>query len=163
VCRTKLNGHSGDGIVIATTEEELVTAPLYTLYVPKNGEWRFHFFKQRDGIRWFTQQKKRNRDRDDSTIRWDIRNVDNGFIYTVHDVEHFPSTDPLWGNMEVYTKDLRFGAFDVIRGNSKANLGSSGDFRAKKLVLECNTAPGIESPTLLSWYNSQFTEYFNEA
>ena len=45
VCRTKLNGHSGAGIVLGT----VVDAPLYVKYKKKRHEYRVHFFKQKDG------------------------------------------------------------------------------------------------------------------
>ena len=47
ICRTVLNGHSGAGIVVANSEEEVVDAPLYTLYVPKKEEYRVHVFNKK--------------------------------------------------------------------------------------------------------------------
>jgi len=42
VCRTILNGHSGAGIVIADTRDDLVNAPLYVKYMKKRDEYRIH-------------------------------------------------------------------------------------------------------------------------
>ena len=50
VCRTILNGHGGRGIVIASTAEELVDAPLYVQYMPKKYEYRVHIFKDHDAV-----------------------------------------------------------------------------------------------------------------
>ena len=45
VCRTVLAGHSGAGIVIAGSRDELVPAPLYTKYIKKQHEYRIHVGK----------------------------------------------------------------------------------------------------------------------
>src|SRR3546814_11566955 len=44
VARTVLNGHSGAGIVLCETPEQLaaVDAPLYVVYEPKKQEYRVH-------------------------------------------------------------------------------------------------------------------------
>jgi len=42
VCRTVLNGHSGQGIVIAIERSDVVQAPLYTMYYKKADEYRVH-------------------------------------------------------------------------------------------------------------------------
>jgi hypothetical protein len=42
VCRTVLNGHSGKGIIISESKEQLADAPLYVKYIPKKEEYRVH-------------------------------------------------------------------------------------------------------------------------
>jgi hypothetical protein len=44
VCRTLLSATNGDGIVLASTEDALVPAPLYVKYKKKIAEFRVHVF-----------------------------------------------------------------------------------------------------------------------
>jgi len=44
-CRTSLHGKGGEDIVIASTVDELVDAPLYTKGVNADKEYRVHVFK----------------------------------------------------------------------------------------------------------------------
>jgi len=149
--RTKLTGHSGDGLEVIKCQEQLPNAPLYTKYIPKNGEWRVHFFKHGEEMVFFTQQKKRRQEVADEDVNWEVRNHDNGFIYAVNDIESIPPEAPVWAAMRRSAGDLDFGAFDILRGNSKA-----GGLRGHFLILEVNTACGLESPTLIDWYGQQF-------
>lgn len=134
VCRTVLNGHSGEGIVLAERVEELVKAPLYTLYVPKKDEYRIHVF---NGEVLHVSRKARNRDIPNEQVNWKIRNHGNGFIF-----QHFEVETP--GDCEaqalgaVAAVGLDFGAVDVIYN----------DRHDRAYVLEINTAPGIEGVTL---------------
>ena len=151
VCRTVLRGHSGEGIVIADTPEEVVDAPLYTLYMRKRNEYRIHFIRVGDNISFFTQQKRRNTSVPDEDVNWQIRNHDSGFIYAVDDVLRID--DGNWAGLtraiDRITENLDFGAVDVLECNNSAN---NGTYAERYLILEVNTAPGIESPTLSEWY-----------
>ena len=134
VCRTILNGHSGDGIVIAKTEEEIVEAPLYTKYIKKTREVRVHVQK---GICVLVQEKKRNRDIPDEEVNWQIRNHQNGFIYAKN-VEPVGVQGLRSAIISVRTLGLDFGAVDLIY-NKREN---------KWYVLEVNTAPGLSEATI---------------
>lgn len=134
VCRKKLNGYGGDGIVIATTEQELVAAPLYTMYTKKKSEWRVHIF--RDEI-IMLQRKARRLDVPDEDVNWQVRNHANGFIF-----EHMEVNPPVQvvdeATKATSALALDFGAVDVIFNEH--------DERA--YVLEVNCAPGLEGTTL---------------
>lgn len=135
VCRTKLTGNSGDGIVIAETAEELVDAPLYTAYIPKKFEYRVHVV---NGEVLHVQRKARNTDIPDDQINWKVRNHANGFIFAINE-DHVPNPDVLQQGLNaVNALGLDFGAVDII-WNEK---------RKKAYVLEVNTACGLEGTTL---------------
>jgi len=132
VCRKVLNGSGGRGIVLARTPEEVCNAPLYTKYVPKQDEYRVHIFQ--GGV--IDIQKKGVKHGDEANADYQIRNHRNGFIYMREGIE------PPYGVEEVALRafkafKLHFGAVDVIwTDNTK-----------KALVLEINTAPGLEGET----------------
>jgi len=143
VCRTVLNGHSGEGVVIAQKEEELVDAPLYVKYIPKKEEYRLHVF--RDKV-FFTQRKARKADVPDDKVNWQIRNHGNGFIYATANVELTPEMEEA-AIIAVKALGLDFGAVDLIY-NQKAN---------KYYVLEVNCAPGLSGNTV-----AKYVEVFKE-
>ena len=142
-CRTVLNGHSGEGLVLATTEEEVVDAPLYTKYVPKTYEFRVHVF---DGKVIDVQRKARRKDVPDDQVNWQIRNHQNGFIYAREGFEA-PQNVLDQSVTAVNFYGLDFGAVDVIYG---VNHGA--------YVIEINTAPGITGTTVLK-YAEAIKEY----
>jgi glutathione synthase/RimK-type ligase-like ATP-grasp enzyme len=132
VCRTVLNGHSGKGIVIAETVDELVDAPLYTKYIKKKSEWRVHIF---NGQVIDIQRKVRNNDVEE--VNWRVRNHANGFIYQRNNLA--PPDCVLKaavGAMNLTLLD--FGAVDVIYN----------EHYDKAYVLEINCAPGLEGTTV---------------
>ena len=134
VCRTELKGNSGSGIVIATTEQELVAAPLYTRYIKKKSEWRVHIFA---GEVLMIQRKVRNTQVPDEEVNWQVRSHRNGFIFQQHDI-----TPPIHvveqAAKAVYALGLDFGAVDVIYNG----------YDDMAYVLEVNCAPGLEGTTL---------------
>lgn len=134
VCRTVLNGHSGEGIVVATSEDALVDAPLYTIYVPKKEEYRVHVF---DGEVIHSSRKARKKEIPDEEVNWKIRNHNNGFIFQ-HENFELPADCAVQALNAIEAIGLDFGAVDVIWND---RLGQS-------FVLEVNTAPGIEGITL---------------
>ena len=140
VARTKLNGHSGEGIVLADHIDQLPLAKLYTKYVNKDQEYRVHVFR---GEVIFEQRKARKKDVPDDQVNWKIRNHGNGFIFAHRDV----FIDPVGKEAAVQAVEklgLDFGAVDLM-------LGKDGNF----YVLEVNTACGLEGTTL-----ERYTEAF---
>lgn len=132
VCRTVLNGHSGAGIVLADTVEQLVPAPLYVQYIPKKHEYRVHVGF---GKVFFVQQKKKKEGVENANFQ--IRNHQNGFIYAHQNVD-LPDEIKQQCVDAIIKIGLDFGAVDVIY-NEKQN---------KYYILEINTAPGLQGTTL---------------
>jgi glutathione synthase/RimK-type ligase-like ATP-grasp enzyme len=134
MCRTKLQGNSGDGIVVATTTQELVAAPLYTKYKKKKSEWRVHIAL---GEVIFIQQKVRREEAPDEEVNWMVRNHGNGFVFAHKDREP-PADVVVQAAAAMDTLGLDFGAVDVIY-NALDGVA---------YVLEVNCAPGLEGTTL---------------
>jgi hypothetical protein len=145
VCRTVLNGHSGQGIVLSDTRDDLVSCPLYVKYIPKKDEYRVHLGLNTSGDVTVIaiQQKKRKLEHDEPN--WKIRNHANGFVYAREGV------DPPSGVLDVshdcfLHSGLDFGAVD---------LGYHPDHGIK--AYEINTAPGLEGQTL-----EDYVRYFKD-
>lgn len=132
VCRTKLRGHSGDGIVIAKERGELVAAPLYTRYVKKKDEYRVHVF---NGEAFFIQRKARKLDHDNPN--WQIRNLAGGFVFAEVQEADTPRDVLDLAVRSVAALNLDFGGVDVM-WNAK---------EGQAYVLEINTACGLEDRT----------------
>lgn len=143
VCRTVLNGHSGEGIVIARNRSELVPAPLYVKYIPKKQEYRIHVGKVAGTDITETiaiQRKARIHSVPDSDVDWNIRNRSNGFTFARATAEPAKRvTDAARRALEIVGLD--FGAVDVIDNERKQ----------KAYVLEINSAPGLEGATVLDY------------
>lgn len=107
--------------------------PLYTQYIPKRKEFRYHVV---NGQVIDIQQKVRKRNATGERNFY-IRNTANGFVFCRGGI-----TPPSDGEREsvsaVMALGLDFGAVDVI-WNERQN---------KSFVLEVNTAPGIEGTTV---------------
>jgi hypothetical protein len=142
-CRTKLQGHSGEGIVIAETHNELVPAPLYTNWIRIGQEYRVHVFR---GEVLDVQRKARKKDVPDDDVNWKIRNLKGGFIFARDDVN--PPEDVLKQAIDaVNALGLDFGAVDII--TNKFDM----DNDVKGYVLEVNTACGLMGTTLEKYIN----------
>ncbi len=161
VCRHKLRGHSGDGIEIVNHNDYirnggLPNCPLYTRYVKKSREHRVHMYRNADNTCDFIWQEKKRR-ADCAEPDWAIRNYENGFIYAIEDV-HKPTH---WRDIEKSLEQIvqmQFSATDIITPNSTNHRTMR---EAGPMVLEVNSAPGIQSPTLLDWYVEHFNGTIN--
>ncbi len=148
VCRTKLNGHSGAGIILAArTEDLVVNCPLYVQYIKKAREFRVHvaFGKVID------IQAKRKRTDYDGEVDYAIRNHHTGWVYCRENIEE-PDDLQQQAIDAVLTLGLDFGAVDIIYNK---HLNTS-------YILEINTAPGLQGETIEK-YSNAFTEYFKHA
>lgn len=143
VVRNKLTGHSGDGIVIIDRLQPVPKAPLYTKYVFKVKEFRVHVV---NGKVIDTQQKIK--DPDLEVVSWKVRSHDNGFIFARNGIAADPARDSL-AVAATSALGLDFGAVDIIQ-----------DKKGVYYVLECNTAPGLEGQTIIS-YAEAFRGYAN--
>lgn len=135
VARQKLQGHSGEGIVIIKPGEAIVDAPLYVKYVPKQSEWRIHVL---EGQVVDIQRKARNREVADEDVNWAVRNHANGFVYARNEGVAPPAMVEEQAILAVQVCGLDFGAVDIIYN----------DYRKLAYVLEINTAPGLTGSTL---------------
>lgn len=148
VCRTKLNGHSGAGIVLAARQEDVVqNCPLYVKYIKKASEFRVHvaFGKVID-----VQAKRKRADYEGDTD-YAIRNHHTGWVYCREDVVE-PATLREQAIASILTLGLDFGAVDIIY-NKHLN---------QCFVLEVNTAPGLEGTSVTNYTNA-FKEHFADA
>jgi glutathione synthase/RimK-type ligase-like ATP-grasp enzyme len=132
VCRTKLRGHSGDGIVLVPANGDIVPAPLYVKYVKKAKEFRVHVaFDEVIDV-----QEKRKRSGFEGAD-YQVRNHQTGWVYCREDIIE-PEGIRDMAIRTVRALGLDFGAVDIIF-NSKQN---------QCYVLEVNTAPGLEGETI---------------
>lgn len=152
VCaRTVLQGHSAEGLVIMHKDDpkSLVKAPLYTMYIPKEDEYRVHVVNgkvvdvQRKALRngWVDEHGPAN---------YKVRNLANGFVYVRNDVNP-PKQVEEQAIAAIKAVELVFGAVDVI-WNTK---------RQTAYVLEINTAPGLEGTTVDN-YAAALNKYVKE-
>lgn len=145
VCRTLLTSRSGNGIIIANNEEELVPAPLYTSYI-SGIEFRVHVVF--DEVIDYVQKKKlRTENLNARNIQFNphIRNHLNGWIFARSDVD-LPISARTTATEAVQALGLDFGAVDCIVDTDGAAY-----------ILEINTAPGLEGTTL-----EKYTQAFGE-
>lgn len=145
VCRTVLAGHSGEGIHIANTRDDLVDAPLYVKYIKKQDEYRVHVGRRNDQSIIIAVQRKARREGFENP-NWQVRNHHNGFVFVRGGVNPPQSVlDAASRSLEAVGLD--FGAVDVI-WNAR---------QERAYVLEINTAPGLEGQTVQDYAN-----FFNE-
>jgi glutathione synthase/RimK-type ligase-like ATP-grasp enzyme len=151
VCRETLTGHSGEGIVIADTREQLIAAPLYTKYIKKIHEYRVHVFQ--DTIVDIQQKRRRVTDEPQVTNSR-VRNLAGGWVYTRGNLDLVTEGTEHRTRIETQAKraisalGLDFGAVDIIYN---ARLDTF-------YVLEVNTATGIEGTTAQN-YARAFSDY----
>ena len=138
VCRTVLAGHSGEGIVMAATRDDLVNAPLYVQYIKKQDEYRIHVGRRNGESIIISQQRKARRmEVRDDDVNWQVRNHANGFVYVRGDCNP-PRAVLDAAKTALEASGLDFGAVDVIY-NAR---------QERAYVLEINTAPGLEGTTV---------------
>jgi hypothetical protein len=147
VCRTVLAGHSGDGIVIANTRDDLVACSLYVRYVKKSQEYRVHVgmrgpdtgypHSEGDPYPEVIAVQRKARRHDVPNPDWRVRNHQNGFIYAR---TGFTAPDSVLAAAKAALQavGLTFGAVDVIWNQQQE----------RPYVLEINTAPGLEGQTV---------------
>ncbi len=140
VCRTVLAGHSGDGIVIASSSDELVDASLYVKYVKKKEEYRVHCGLHSNGETKVILVQRKARDTSVENPNWQVRNHSNGFVYVRNGFTP-PSSVIDVAQSAFRATDLDFGAVDVIWNQHED----------KSYVLEINTAPGLEGQTITDY------------
>lgn len=144
--RKLIRSHSGRGILEFSPAcpaplEGPDVCPLYTKYQRKTREYRVHVMPD-DTI--ILNQKRRKRSVPDSGVNWRVRNSAGGFVFCRNNVDPCPEAEEL-GRHAVRALGLDFGAADIIYHEEDNAL----------LVLEVNTAPGLEG-SLLQQYIDVF-------
>jgi hypothetical protein len=131
--RTLINSTSGRGIVEFDSDAAVYPrAPLYTEYIPKKAEYRFHVFA---GEVIDIQQKKKKAGVDERNSR--VRNLHNGYVYC-RDGIVTPDGAADLAVRAVEACGYQYGAVDIIY-NEK---------RGQCYVLEVNSRPGLMGTTL---------------
>lgn len=148
LARQTLTGHSGQGISVIREGSAVPNAPLYVKYVRKSKEYRAHVV---NGRVIFVQEKKRRLNFERDANQNLIRNYDNGWVFALTNEGNVPQGVHDEAIKAVNALGLDFGAVDLIVGKRDGRI----------VVLEINTAPGVESPTLLAAYTAAFKERTN--
>lgn len=139
VCRTVIDGRDGAGIVFATKEEELVDAPLYTLFEEAEQEYRITVLRQRIICR---QRKVRIPGKEKYDDRF--KTTAGGYGFEV--VPLIPRQVADAARDAINCLGLDFGGVDVILTPNK-----------RAVVLEVNSAPQLTPYAL-----GRFVEIFRE-
>lgn len=145
-CRTLLRSSGGKGIVIATSADALVNAPLYTKRVRKADEFRVHVFKGE--VIDVAQKRLRNGLANAENRNSYVRNHDNGWIFAHNNVV-CPDEVKQECVKAVTALGLDFGAVDVVICKDTG----------RPVILEVNTAPGLENTQTITAYINSFNNY----
>jgi len=136
MCRTQLTNHSGYGLIVAQTANQLVDAPLYTKYV-KGNEYRIHVAKHGTNYSIFDMQQKRKQTDFQGDINTFVRSHHRGWVFC-RDNLNVPQAVRTEAINALRALELDFGAVD-IKFNNHYN---------QAYVLECNSSPSAEGTTL---------------
>ena len=135
--RTLINATNGRGIVeFESSQEQYPVAPLYTEYIPKKAEYRFHVF----GGRVIDVQQKRKKSGFEDERNTRVRNVHNGYVYCRDGITP-PDGAAALAIQAVAACGYQYGAVDVIY-NERRNLC---------YVLEVNSRPGLMGTTVAKY------------
>jgi glutathione synthase/RimK-type ligase-like ATP-grasp enzyme len=137
VCRTLLRASEGRGIVVAKNAEELVAAPLYVKFFPKETEYRVHVFNGE--VIDVAEKRLRNGERNREGRSPYIRSHANGWIFARENVR-LSDAGRTAALQAISAIGLTFGAVDLAVNR-----------RGEVVVFEVNTAPGIEGQTVTNY------------
>ena len=148
VARALLESHSGNGITLAKTIEELpIDSKVYVKYFPKMYEFRVHVFNGK--VIDYVQKRKRDGLDESQGYNKYIRSHSNGWVFCRDNAMVKDHVKTL-AVKAVNALRLDFGAADVA-------MMSNG----KAVVLEVNTAPALQGTTL-EIYTNAIKEWINE-
>lgn len=156
LARTKLTGHSGEGIYVLNSEESLENenlleqTKLFVKYIPKKHEYRVHVV---NGEVIDARRKAIKPGINKEIVNFQIRNHMNGFIYAKGGMENTPNQVFEQALLTISACGLDFGAVDIIYN----------EYREKAYVLEVNTACGLEGSTVDNYAAAFEKFYANEA
>ncbi len=132
LARTKLASSEGAGITVVQPSEQLPQAPLYVKYQKKASEFRVHVFKDKVVT---VLEKRKSKEKFNGNHY--VRNTCNGYVFCHQNVEEPVGLRELALKARGLTQS-DFAGVDVIY-NKHYN---------KLMVLEVNSAPGMENTTL---------------
>lgn len=149
--RHKLEASGGAGIEVCEAGKydgtTIPRAPLYVRYFGKSHEYRVHVARSLNSYDFrpiLVQRKIFQKTPDNPQPKdWNIRNHANGFVYVRESGEPIPEAVTQLA-VDVMTRQFRevhFAALDVIYSAKKK----------KAVVLEGNTAPGLEGNTVIAY------------
>lgn len=149
-CRTLTRAKKGKGIVIASSADDIVKAPLYTKDYEKTHEHRVHVFVNSKGkpIVIDYVQKKRCPRVGGGKVDEDVRNWKNGWYFS-HKNRRMSKAIKQAAVDAIAALGLDFGAVDI--------LSIWKDTKNKKKFISCavcevNTAPGMRGTTTFNAY-----------
>lgn len=134
LARTLVEGKGGEGIEIVEklgNHECIVSAPLYTKFVPNYAEFRIYVVG--DKMVDFCQKKRKL---SETPKNWKVRSRENGFVYCWVDPHELPTSAVPTAIKAVKVAGLQFGGVDVVCGHDGFSY-----------VLEVNTAPWLSDST----------------
>lgn len=143
--RTMLRASGGRGIVVLRKGDTIPDAPLYVRYIRKSREFRVHVV---NGQVIFCQEKKKEREAEQTADQKLIRNYDNGWVFCLVNEEP-PEGVKDAAVSAISGLGLDFGAVDIVVARDSS----------QPFVLEVNTAPGLSSPSLIKAYQEAFTSW----
>lgn len=153
LCRTVLNGHGGAGIVLVQPNrpDEVVPAPLYVKYVPKQREFRVHCVKVGHDQWQYKVREKRRRDgwQELEGFNKYVRNHDNGWVFCDNLRDECPPALTDVSKQAVEALNLGIGAVDI-------GFHPAHGF----CVYEVNTAAGCDNATAM-FYAECFKQILN--
>jgi glutathione synthase/RimK-type ligase-like ATP-grasp enzyme len=143
VARTLTQSSEGKGIVLLEEGSSFVSAPVYTLYLPKKKEFRVHVFK--DQVVSVLEKRRKK-----GTVgETKIRNTANGYVFCREGVEEPEGI-----------RELALKASKVTHSDFK---GVDIGYNVKKnqlFVIEVNSAPGFEGTTVKEYANAITNYHF---
>ena len=127
ICRKLTRASEGKGIVVAETPEQVVMAPVYTVYKKKKREFRVHIFKGKV-VHILEKRRKSGNGEVDSKVR----NHKNGWVFCSEGVVAPPGLT-----------ELALSASNVSSSDFKGVDIGYNEKKNELFVIEVNSAPGI--------------------
>jgi len=144
-CRTMLRANSGRGIVVAKTAADVVQAPLYTKYIRKEKEYRLHVFNGQ--VIDVVEKRRKTGFKENNDYNKYVRSYEQGWIFARDGIAVTQATKDE-AIKACRALGLDFGAVDIVM--NRKNI---------PIVLEVNTAPGLQGTTLAN-YKKAVSEWF---
>lgn len=144
LARSTVTGEGGAGINVIRIGDNIPDGmPLYVQYVRKYAEYRAHIIA---GECVAVQQKRAREGEERTEDQMLIRNHANGWVFATENVDDHSDAVGSLGVLAAAALSLDVAAIDIIRGRDN-----------QLYVLEANTKPGLDSPTVLAAYVRKLT------